>query len=548
MTIRAAAPDSGTPCRTKRRCVSSSSSRVTREPMLGSSVPRSARVGAGLQQQLDALHASSALTRTPKPSLLGFVVAALLHPGPLEAPFDQVTNPLGVQGLRAAMDEPTGTGWLLTFVVLGLGVRALVLRLRGARGDERQRLKWVLTVSTVVGVVAVALMCSWMIWSRTISGGWPSWAACSSRFRSPPGSRSCAIASTTSTSSPTGRWFTDGTHHSRSAALAQRVRRTVGLVSPFVWRATSSNGVSGAGGPATARRRRRVACAESRWRRRYPGARPLGGQGPSSGRCDRKSALAEIADGRWRRVRRAEQHVPRRRPRGVGVRRRVREDDQQVIHPVAVDISRGQDIDVAVHPGARAENGRQTRPGRSHHEPYRPPSTAEQADRCGLRVVVGVLEELIRAGDEVITAVAVDVAGRPDRVVGDAKPAHPTVPLGQRTGLCRGAPSSKNIENPGCASSVAPRSTSARPSPSTSPAGTVSAPRLTQHLVAFAIVSTPRPRGRDRSTIRRRRPPRTSNARPSHAAMSQRSGSRHPLSPMTRSSRWSASVSPAMAI
>jgi signal transduction histidine kinase len=97
-------------------------------------------------------------------AILGFVVGGLLRPGPLDPPFDRVTNSLGVPGLREAMGALSGSGWLLTFVVLGLGVRALVLRLREARGDERRRLKWVLTVSSVVGGVAVAVMCSWMIW------------------------------------------------------------------------------------------------------------------------------------------------------------------------------------------------------------------------------------------------------------------------------------------------------------------------------------------------------------------------------------------------
>ena len=99
-------------------------------------------------------------------AILGFVVAALLRPGPLDPPFDRVTNPLGVPGLREAMDHLTGTCWLLMFVGVTLGARALVLRLRGARGEERQQLKWVLTVSTVVGAVTVALLCSWWIWSE----------------------------------------------------------------------------------------------------------------------------------------------------------------------------------------------------------------------------------------------------------------------------------------------------------------------------------------------------------------------------------------------
>jgi signal transduction histidine kinase len=97
-------------------------------------------------------------------AMLGFAVGAVLRPGPFDAPFDRLSNPLGVAGLREAMAELAGASWLPTYVVLALGVLALVVRLRGAHGDERQRLKWVLTVCTVVGVVTVALMCSWLIW------------------------------------------------------------------------------------------------------------------------------------------------------------------------------------------------------------------------------------------------------------------------------------------------------------------------------------------------------------------------------------------------
>jgi len=99
---------------------------------------------------------------------LGFVVAAVLRPGPFDVPLDPVSNPLGVPGARAVMDALTGACWVLTWVALGLGVRALALRLRGARGDERQRLKWVLTVSTVVGAGTVVLMGSWFLWPENV--------------------------------------------------------------------------------------------------------------------------------------------------------------------------------------------------------------------------------------------------------------------------------------------------------------------------------------------------------------------------------------------
>jgi hypothetical protein len=100
-------------------------------------------------------------------AILGFV-ATVLRPGPFDVPFDRVSNALGVPGMREAINALNGACWMLTYVALGLGVRALALRLRGARGDERQQLKWVLTVSTVVGAVTVVLMGSWFIWPENV--------------------------------------------------------------------------------------------------------------------------------------------------------------------------------------------------------------------------------------------------------------------------------------------------------------------------------------------------------------------------------------------
>jgi len=105
-----------------------------------------------------------AVAATAAVAILGFVVGAVLRPGPLDAPFARVANPLGVPGLRGAMETLAGASWLPTLVVAALGARALVLRLRGARGGRRRQVKWVLTVSAVVGAITFAVMCSWVIW------------------------------------------------------------------------------------------------------------------------------------------------------------------------------------------------------------------------------------------------------------------------------------------------------------------------------------------------------------------------------------------------
>jgi signal transduction histidine kinase len=99
---------------------------------------------------------------------VGFVAAAVLRPGPFEAPFDRVVNPLGIPGMRDVLDALSFVCWLLTYGALALGVRALVLRRRAARGDERRRLEWVLTVWTAVAVAVMLLMGSWFFWPENV--------------------------------------------------------------------------------------------------------------------------------------------------------------------------------------------------------------------------------------------------------------------------------------------------------------------------------------------------------------------------------------------
>ena len=52
-------------------------------------------------------------------AIVGFVVGAVLRPGPFDAPFDPLSNPLGVPGTREVMDGLSGSCWLLTYLVAG---------------------------------------------------------------------------------------------------------------------------------------------------------------------------------------------------------------------------------------------------------------------------------------------------------------------------------------------------------------------------------------------------------------------------------------------
>jgi hypothetical protein len=100
-------------------------------------------------------------------SLLGgmflLVVAGTFHPGRYAQPFVSQSNPLALPGVRrGAMNAVDLSGWLLVLGGLVLGTAALVVRLRRARGVERQQLKLVVAVGALAGIATAALMTGWL--------------------------------------------------------------------------------------------------------------------------------------------------------------------------------------------------------------------------------------------------------------------------------------------------------------------------------------------------------------------------------------------------
>jgi signal transduction histidine kinase len=91
-------------------------------------------------------------------------LSRLLVPGPLEDPFGGITNPLGIAGARDALEALDLGAWTLTWLAVIAAVIAVRLRLRRSQGVERQQLKWVLAVTSAVGVVVVLDMGTWFIW------------------------------------------------------------------------------------------------------------------------------------------------------------------------------------------------------------------------------------------------------------------------------------------------------------------------------------------------------------------------------------------------
>jgi signal transduction histidine kinase/membrane associated rhomboid family serine protease len=92
------------------------------------------------------------------------LVGASLRPGPLDNPFATVSNPLGLAGARSLMDAVDIVGWVLVVVGIALGAASLLIRLRRARGIERQQLKLVLAVGTLVAAVTTVVMTTWFVW------------------------------------------------------------------------------------------------------------------------------------------------------------------------------------------------------------------------------------------------------------------------------------------------------------------------------------------------------------------------------------------------
>jgi signal transduction histidine kinase len=92
------------------------------------------------------------------------VAAGTLTPGPYDQPFSTVTNPAGIPGARGAMDAVNLAGWLLVLAGIVAGAAAMVIRLRRARGVERQQLKLVLAVGAVVATASALLMSTWLVW------------------------------------------------------------------------------------------------------------------------------------------------------------------------------------------------------------------------------------------------------------------------------------------------------------------------------------------------------------------------------------------------
>jgi hypothetical protein len=90
------------------------------------------------------------------------LLSTAFAPGPLNSSV-QVTNPFGVQALRRILPPLFVPAFLVVLGALLASVASMVLRLRRARGQQRQQLKWFASGAAILGVAFVVGPITWMI-------------------------------------------------------------------------------------------------------------------------------------------------------------------------------------------------------------------------------------------------------------------------------------------------------------------------------------------------------------------------------------------------
>jgi hypothetical protein len=91
--------------------------------------------------------------------LVAAVINAALRPEAMEAPYESVENPLGVDSGPLEVVAAIGDVIIL-LAVLVAGV-SLAVRFRRARGVERQQLRWVAFAAVLAGAAVALIMVSW---------------------------------------------------------------------------------------------------------------------------------------------------------------------------------------------------------------------------------------------------------------------------------------------------------------------------------------------------------------------------------------------------
>jgi signal transduction histidine kinase len=90
-------------------------------------------------------------------------LATILRPGPVDTEHARILNPTGVESLGSVIDPVLFLGGAALLVASVLSVPSLFIRYRGARGDERQQIRWLAYLAGLAVVLLVgAIVSGWI--------------------------------------------------------------------------------------------------------------------------------------------------------------------------------------------------------------------------------------------------------------------------------------------------------------------------------------------------------------------------------------------------
>ncbi|MFZ0179174.1 MAG: sensor histidine kinase [Candidatus Dormiibacterota bacterium] len=98
-------------------------------------------------------------------TLVVAVVIQALGASPLQGPENQpqLRNPVGVRSLEVLVQGPLGLVWAVALAVLFIAATAPFVRLRRARGEEREQLKWIAYVVVCTALATIAVLVAQVI-------------------------------------------------------------------------------------------------------------------------------------------------------------------------------------------------------------------------------------------------------------------------------------------------------------------------------------------------------------------------------------------------
>ena len=110
-------------------------------------------------------------------TLVVTVVIDALGASPLQGPENQpqLPNPVGVRSIEVLTQGPLGLVWVIALALLLIAATAPFVRLRRARGEEREQLKWIAYVVVCTALATIAVYVAQLIAPQSVVASADGW-------------------------------------------------------------------------------------------------------------------------------------------------------------------------------------------------------------------------------------------------------------------------------------------------------------------------------------------------------------------------------------